>query len=431
MAKADEIEIRSQEVQEILGTPPGWMTRWGSLLALIIVVILGWIGFYFRYPEKVESRIAVSITDPPKRLVTENQGRIALIRVENETNVDAGEVLVVLETQAQFGDVMSLETMLMQMPNPSDSMLLNFSVPEEYMLGELKDNLFDFYSKRDAYRYLLSNPYDEYSIGQLRNEYRKVQSMIRADRGRWDNIDRQIDMVQDRLRREEQLARENLLADERVERTRESLLSLQRIRESIEASIRNKELEQERIKTQQSGVRADSKDEVQKAAIQMRESFASLKRSISDWMRRYVIVSPIQGMVSFNQDAISEQQFVEAGREIGVVVPMDNKELRGNISLTVSQATRVREGQKVVVRFDSYPYPEFGAVMGTVDRKSQVPVNGIITARVSFPQGLVTTFNRKIELARQMEGDAIIVLQDKRFLERVFEGVRSTIAQEG
>ena len=408
------------------------MTRWGSLLALIVVVIMAWIGFYIKYPEAVESKITVSITEPPKRLVTESRGRVKLVRVQNESVVKEGEVLVVFESKASIEDVMMVEARLMAMPgSPSDSTLLNFKVDESYMLGELKPALFEFYTKQDEYQHFISNPYDKLSVSQLDREYRKIQSIIRTDRGRWSNIDRQIDMVQDRLSREQQLSNENLLAKERVERTEESLLSLKRMRESIESSIKNRELELERIRAEKSGVKAGSKEEMQQSAIALRESFADFKSNVAEWMRRYVVISPIHGIVSFNVDAINVQQFVEEGREIGVVVPLEKKETQGIASLEVSEASRVKVGQKVIVRFNSYPYQEFGAVMGVVKNKGQVPVKGKIAIDVAFPDGLVTTFNRRIEPARDMKGEATIIMQDKRFLERVFEGIRGTVAQEG
>lgn len=431
MDRPEEIELRSQEVQEILGSPPSWMTRWGSLLALIAIVIMAWIGFYIKYPETVESNITVSTTDPPKRLVTESRGRVKLVRVQNESVVRAGEVLVVFENKANIEDVLSFETALLTMTNPSDSALMVFHVSEEFMLGSLKPSLYEFYRRQEDVEYYVDNPYDKFSVDQLEKESRKVLSIIRTDRGRWGNIDRQIEMVEERLERERQLSAENLLAEERVERTQENLLSLKRMRESIEASIKNRELELGRIKSEKSGVKAGSKEDMQEALIAMRESFGNMKSELAEWMRKHVISSPIDGIVSFNLESINEQQFVEEGKEIGVVVPLQEKETQGTVNIPMSEAIRVESGQKVIVRFFSYPYLEFGAVIGKVESKSQVPVNGQIAIDVSFPEGLHTTFNRELEVSREMKGDATIIIQDKRFLERVFEGIRGTIVQEG
>lgn len=57
-----DIEIRSEEVQEILGTPPAWLTRWGTLVAFFTFVVLLWTAYWIRYPDYVEGEIKVTST---------------------------------------------------------------------------------------------------------------------------------------------------------------------------------------------------------------------------------------------------------------------------------------------------------------------------------------------------------------------------------
>ena len=146
MQEYENIEIRSEEVQEILGTPPGWMARYGTLFAFVVVVVVGWVGFLIKYPDTVESGITVTTTDPPKRLVTETRGRVKTVMAKNEQVVSAGQVLIVFDNNANLEDVLTLETAIMAVGNsPSDSTLLSFYLPGNVVLGELKDELYDFY----------------------------------------------------------------------------------------------------------------------------------------------------------------------------------------------------------------------------------------------------------------------------------------------
>ncbi|MCB0580846.1 MAG: hypothetical protein KDD10_16230 [Phaeodactylibacter sp.] len=432
MQDYEKIEIRSEEVQEILGTPPGWMARYGTLFAFVVVVVVGWVGFLLKYPDTVKSEITVTTTDPPKRLVTESRGRVKKVLKKNEEEVSAGQVLIVFDNNASLEDVLTLETAIMAVGNtPTDSTLLAFSLPGNVVLGELKDELYDFYRRQQDLRQYLENPYDNLTITQLDKELGKIQSMIRSDRERWATIDRQIESVEKRLRREEQLSQENLLAEERVSRTREEILSLRRAREGIESSIKNKELDIEGIRSEMSGVRQVTKEGRQEAAIALRESFQKLQKEVEEWKRRYVISSPIDGIVSFNLESISEQQYVEGGREIGVVVPMIRQKTKGFVQVDMSRAGKIRPGQKVIVKLDSYSYAEYGAIEATVDKKSQVPIDGNIIVEIGFKEDLVTTLGKRIEPSREMKGEATIITNDKRFIERIFERVRSKVIQEG
>ncbi len=78
---SSDIEIRSDEVQEILGTPPGWLVRWGTILGLFALLLLGWGSYFYKYPDVVQVDIVISSKEPPRKLVTEKSGFIQEILV--------------------------------------------------------------------------------------------------------------------------------------------------------------------------------------------------------------------------------------------------------------------------------------------------------------------------------------------------------------
>lgn len=425
MQEHDNIEIRSEEVQEILGTPPPWMARFGTLLALLVVVVLGYISYFIEYPVVVDAGITVSSKEPPKRLVSNISGRVQSILVENEAAVKANDVIVVFKSNARLEDMLTLESKMMMIEAPTDSALLAFSVPDTFVLGSIKEPLYDFYRQQKVRQQYEENPYDKYSIDQLERELQKIQSIIRSDLRRIENLDSQIELVQERLGREEKLVRDNLLAESRIEKTRESLLSLQRMREGVESSIKNRELEKERIRAEKTGVREGSVESKKQAGIELRERFNDLQRAVEEWMFKYVITAPVAGVVSLYMEDITEQQFVEEGFEIGVVVPQLEQEAKGTIWLPVAKASPVKPGKKVVVSFDVYPVLEFGSTIGRVESISQVPINGQVALTIDFPRGLVTEFGRELDASQTMKGEANIIIKDKRFIERIFEHFRS------
>lgn len=88
---ADNIELRSEAVQEILGRPPKWIIRWGITVILIIIAGI-FIGSYFvKYPEVIASTIEVSTENLPAHLVARSSGKIdSLFVKENESVQDGG-----------------------------------------------------------------------------------------------------------------------------------------------------------------------------------------------------------------------------------------------------------------------------------------------------------------------------------------------------
>jgi hypothetical protein len=59
-------EIRSYDVQEILGQVPGWITRWGNTILLFSAGMLLLWAMRFTYPEERDGTIRVKYTDAPE-----------------------------------------------------------------------------------------------------------------------------------------------------------------------------------------------------------------------------------------------------------------------------------------------------------------------------------------------------------------------------
>jgi multidrug resistance efflux pump len=423
MNEQKDIEIRSEEVQEIIGTPPNWMARYGTLLVLLAVVGIGYIAYFIKYPVVVYGDIMVTTTAPPKRLVTNMRGRIKEVMVENEANVTQGQVILVFESGARASDVLTLENRLMSLSAPANDALMRFSLPDSLVLGSLKEPLFNFYRKQEDLRTLVENSYDSYSVSQLRRRIDQIRKGLRADRSKWINLDKEIDLVQRDLQKQEQLSSEQLLAERDLRKTQAELLSLIRIRESTEASIRSSEQEIDRLRAEITGVRANTEGVRQQTSIELREAFLELRTAVEDWLSQYVLVSPIDGKVSLYMDRINDQQFIEEQKQVGVVVPSKDSDVKGTIKLLVGQSRTVKAGQEVLVRFKSSNSEEHGAVRGRVTDVGEVPIDREITVEVSFPDGLVTNRGVNLENVQQMEGDANIIVAEKRLLQRVFEAL--------
>ena len=47
----NNIELRSEEVQEILEATPNWMIRWGNILVLTLIIMLFFISWFVKYPD--------------------------------------------------------------------------------------------------------------------------------------------------------------------------------------------------------------------------------------------------------------------------------------------------------------------------------------------------------------------------------------------
>lgn len=78
-----EIELRSEEVQEVMSHVPVWILRWGITVLFCIVIILLIGSYLFKYPDVVEAEITVSTQNPPAYVVARVAGRLEELCAEN------------------------------------------------------------------------------------------------------------------------------------------------------------------------------------------------------------------------------------------------------------------------------------------------------------------------------------------------------------
>ena len=102
MEKQEEkdIELRCEEVQEILTRPPHALVRWG-ITAFFSVLALFFIGgCFFKYPDVVSAQITVTTEHPPVWIVARGSGKIKEVYGKDRERIEAGKIIAVLENPA-------------------------------------------------------------------------------------------------------------------------------------------------------------------------------------------------------------------------------------------------------------------------------------------------------------------------------------------
>ena len=123
---------------------------------------------------------------------------------------------------------------------------------------------------------------------------------------------------------------------------------------------------------------------------------------------------------------------MNAGEVLVTVVPNAETKIVGKILLPPQGAGKVKEGQSVNVKFDNYPYMEFGMVRVQIKNISLVPVTiennkKAYMLEVGFPTALDTNYGKTLEFSQEMTGTAEIITEDFRLLDRFLNPIRAVI----
>src|SRR5438270_6579822 len=71
-----EIIQHSEPVVQILGVPPHWLARWGSLAMLCVVGLLVSLAWLIHYPDVVPASAVISTKLPPATVVVQASGHL-------------------------------------------------------------------------------------------------------------------------------------------------------------------------------------------------------------------------------------------------------------------------------------------------------------------------------------------------------------------
>ena len=111
MKKQEEkdIELRCEEVQEILTRPPHALIRWGITVFFGVLALLFIGGCFFKYPDIISAEITITTEHPPVWIVSKGSGKVQEVYCKDRDTVQAGDIIAVLENPAVTTDVLNIK----------------------------------------------------------------------------------------------------------------------------------------------------------------------------------------------------------------------------------------------------------------------------------------------------------------------------------
>lgn len=410
---------RSQDMEETINRAPTWMTLYGTIFILVSLLALVAVATFYEYPDTVTGDLVLTTVDPPRPLQAPGDFTVARLLVGNEDSVRAQEVLLVARSLATFGDVFELSERLRDHADQSDGGLADFYIPPDWNLGEIQEAVYEFQEKQEAFRNLKDRKLDGLTTRELETRIRRQESFIRDQRRRQSRIEDDLMRYRERLTREEQLQQDGV---ENRARLNEARRAVERAEDALNASrseVRAASFDIELMRNQITSYRGGIPSSLIQTGEDLRTAYDGLKAAVARWEENFTITSPVDGMALLNRD-VRQGRTLLRGTDIGMVLPANSGGIIGRIQLPNKGSGAVAEGQRVVVRFDSYPHLEYGSVTGRVVDIGRVSVGGVTTVEVTFPDDLLTTTGRRLEPAPLMEGEASIITESRSLVKRLF-----------
>ena len=113
------------------------------------------------------------------------------------------------------------------------------------------------------------------------------------------------------------------------------------------------------------------------------------------------------------------------------ILPNEKAAIVGRMLVPATNSGKISSGQKVLIKLDNYRYQEFGIVEGRVQNISLTPdEKGNYYVDVILPKGLQTSYQKLLPFDKELKGNAEIVTQDLRLIERFFFQIRQLLGYQ-
>jgi len=419
-----EIELRSDEVQEIMSHVPNWMIRWGISLFFGIIVLFIFLAWLIKYPDVITGTATLTTSTPPIKLVVKSSGEIEKVLITDKQNIDSNQTIALIKStlsdeahQALVDNLNEIKVAYNQ--NTLEDLPL---AKEDYVFGELQTSYSELKTNLQKYRSLLKENNILFTIQNTKaqiNHQTSLLSLVSKQVSRQKGL---LTNAQEKFDSDKTLYEKGVISQadffER-ERTYENTINtIQELEKSkIQIAITLTEL-----KKQLNELNFNFEKEKRDLLIDIKSQISNLESLLSGWQKNYQITSPINGRLTYLKN-ISENQFIEQGNELFAVIP-DNQNYVAQLEIAKTGFGKVKLGQKVMLKFDNYPHYEYGQVQGEVQSISLIPNEDKYLVKVILKEGLTTNYKKTIHYTPEMSGTAEIITEDLRITDRIFNQFR-------
>lgn len=420
--KRNENILRSESVSELISINPGFMIRYGITLFFIILVMICCISWFIQYPDVINASAKLTSMNAPKTVIAKTDGKLMQLNIQENDSVISGAVIGYIESIAKpeqvlqlSGELDSISNCLIQ--NKSEKIISFFSpgaISARDNLGELQSPYQVFAQSFATFSNYLSNGF-----------YLRKKQMLFVD---MENIQKLQQNILEQKQLQEQdlsLSQKNFAANDTLKK--QKVISDLEYR-AEKSKLLNKEMSIPQLNTSLIGNETQL-NEKQKEIIELnntilqqkqifREALNTFMSQVEEWKKKYLLVAPIDGHISFS-NFIQKNQEVQAGQVICFINP-GNSDYYAEMLITQNNFGKVKTGQDVLLKFPAYPSTEFGSIKGKIDFISSIPTDSGYLARVSLPEGLKTNYGKQLQYRDGLIAEGQVITKNMRLLQRFY-----------
>jgi HlyD family secretion protein len=307
-----------------------------------------------------------------------------------------------------------VDTIIRSTENNNYDILIRYPLPELPDLGELQTNYQSFQNELAETKQTLTSGYYEKKklslekdlnyLGELKNNTLQQKQLVQQDQ----------QMQNTEYKAYESLAKDKVIAPLELNQYKSKLIAKQQSLQQMDEQITNNDINSHNKLKELLDLKKQVSDEQQK----FHSALLELKSNIEKWIQQYVLTAPEAGKILFVSSS-QENEMVSGGQGLFYVQP-EQSQYYAELMAGQKGLGKIKTGQKVMIKVESYPSEEFGYINGTVNYISDLPNRrDSFLIKVDLPKGLQTNYNRKIFFRNDLSAQAEIVTDSRKLFDRL------------
>ncbi len=413
----DDINSRSESIQDIIGTNPPAIVRWGNTFMFIICVTLISLCWVIKYPDTILSQVTIKTNVNPKPVTSKFDGKLIKLLIKDGDIVKRGQHLGYVEALANVEEIEALESNLTKI----DSLLIHSQWDAIKSINYIKFNRFGEIQSSFETFFISLQTLQAYWNGSIitgkkqliQNEIRTISNLNLNLAEQEREVKKDLKLAEDEYKTNLNLFFDNVIALADLQKIESKYISKKLLYKQLQSNILNNNNSQFSTTKQL----VDINDNIEQEKLNFMKQLNILKNDISNWKHQFILSAADNGKISF-AGSIEEYQAVAKGQDLFYVMP-ENIYYLGEVYLDQYNLGKVESGQTVIIKLKSYPFEEYGVVKGIIENISEIDVNKQYLVKVKLPEGITTNLKKKLKFRFGMLGDAEIITKNTKVIDKL------------
>lgn len=415
---AQQQELLTEEVQEVISYKPHWIVRKGNTIFLLIILLLLVLTWIISYPDIIHAGAKLVAMNPPKLINAKTEGKLLKLFVSNEQPVRKDQHIGYMESTADYNEVLKLQDWIQQavvaIQNTEYDWLIRNVLPSLNNLGELQGQYQQFQNQLAVTQQTFANGYYQRKKGALQKDLQYL-SFLKQNANQQMQLQKKDQQLQQKeYDAYELLAKDKVIAPLELNQYKSKLILKEQGLEQLNAQITNNEINSHNKQKEIIDLHKQVTDQQQ----QFQSSLLELKSEVEKWIQQYVLTAPEDGKLLF-VSSLQPNEFISNGQSLFYIQPGQSAYY---VELKAGQkgVGKIKTGQSVMIKVEGYPSNEFGYLMATINHIAAIPSRtDSFLLKAELPRGLQTNYNKTIFFRNGLAAQAEIITDDRKLFDRL------------